>query len=59
MTLVLHCIESFIITPSSSQHDLSNDERDIKQQIIIIISRFCNDTPDIDFAEYDTVMLRI
>ena len=33
----LHCTEPFIITLPSSRYDLNNVERDIKQQIIIII----------------------
>ena len=34
--MVLNCTEPFIITLPSSQYDLSNVERDIKHQIIIM-----------------------
>ena len=30
MTVVLHCIEPFIIIPSSPQYDLNNSEKDVK-----------------------------
>ena len=35
--MMLHCIELFIITFPSSQNDLTDVERDVKHQVIIII----------------------